>query len=395
MQEVGGEASDGADIKPPNTSAEDAIPSSATDLDTPAVVGEEPPMSIDHPVSLQNDIKETVPQTQAETKDSSNSSQDSLSYSPVFSLLGHSRSISALAFSPDGELLASASADKKIKIWSVKTGSLLNTLRGHHGGISDVVWSPCSRYVVSGSDDRTVGVWNARSGYDLRHLVGHTSYVLCVAVSPQSNLIVSGSFDETVRLWDVRKGTCHREISAHSEAVTDVDFNHDGTLIASCSYDGLIRLWDVPTGLCLATLPHPTSSPTTSIRFSPSSSHLLASSLDSTIRLWDVVNGKVVKTYRSDKLNGKSYQNNKIAIKSHYVIRNKQVYIVSGSEDCKVYFWHLQSRRIPDQGGVLTGHRDIVGAVAVHPTKPIIASASFEHDPSIKLYLDPTGLQGQ
>lgn len=147
------------------------------------------------------------------------------------------------------------------------------------------------------------------------------------------------------------------------------------------------RLWDVPTGICLATLPHPTSSPTTSIHFSPSSSHLLASSLDSTIRLWDIVNGKVVKTYRPDKANGKAFQNNKVAIKSHFVTRpeTSAVYIVSGSEDCKVYFWNLQSRRIPDVGGTLVGHRDIVGAVAVHPTKAIVASASFEHDLSIKV----------
>lgn len=313
-------------------------------------------------------------------------SSDTLSYSPVFSLLGHSRSISSLSFSPDGHLLASASADKTIKIWSVQTGHLVSTLRGHSGGINDVVWSPCSRYVISASDDRTVIVWNARSGYVTRTLIGHTSYVFCVAISPLSNLVCSGSFDETIRLWDIRRGICHREISAHSEAVTDVDFNHDGTLIASCSYDGLIRLWDVPTGICLATLPHPTSSPTTSIRFSPSSSHLLASSLDSTIRLWDVVNGKVVKTYRPDKANGKLYQNIKVAIKSHFLVRgHKEMYIVSGSEDCKVYFWNLQSRKIPTVGGVLIGHRDIVGAVAVHPTKPILASASFEHDPTIRV----------
>lgn len=263
-----------------------------------------------------------------------------------------------------------------------------------------------------------------------------------MAYSPQSNLIVSGSFDETVRLWDVAKGTCHRTIAAHSEAVTDVDFNRDGTLIASCSYDGLIRLWDVPTGLCLATLPHPTSSPTTSIRFSPSSSHLLASSLDSTLRLWDVANGKIVKTYRPHKgerdnkdggegsaaaAGGKSgvggvYENHKYAIKSHFLVLppalpaatdeaaatstiaagapQSEVFIFSGSEDSKLYFWSLQSRRFPERGGVIGAgvHRDVVGAVAVHPKMRegvrVLASAGMEHDQSVRVWFDRRQIMG-
>lgn len=208
-------------------------------------------------------------------------------------------------------------------------------------------------------------------------------------------------------------GTCHRTIAAHSEAVTDVDFNRDGTLIASCSYDGLIRLWDVPTGLCLATLPQPASSPTTSIKFSPSSTHLLASSLDSTLRLWDVGLGRVVKTYRPEREagrrgeeaegtttigGGRMYQNEKFAIKASFVLgpspahetsssrQQRRTYIVAGSEDCRLYFWDVQTRRL---AAVLGGHhRDVVSAVAVHPTQPILASAALDHDLAIKVYFD-------
>lgn len=179
----------------------------------------------------------------------------------------------------------------------------------------------------------------------------------------------------------------------------------------------------MPTGLCLATLPQPASSPTTSICFSPSSSHLLASSLDSTLRLWDVGLARVVKTYRPEKEQGgnaeaaaggengegggggRAYQNEKFAIKASFLIvgeedgsgrrtRRRQrsggprprTYVVTGSEDCRVYFWDVQTRR---QAAVLGGHhRDVVSAVAVHPNKPILASAALDHDLAIKVYLD-------
>lgn len=86
-----------------------------------------------------------------------------LDYSHVYTLLGHSRAISSLSFSPDGTLLASASADKTVRIWSLRTGQLVETLKGHGGGISDIAWSPCGRYIATASDDKTVGVWNALS----------------------------------------------------------------------------------------------------------------------------------------------------------------------------------------------------------------------------------------
>lgn len=91
------------------------------------------------------------------------SDPDHLRYAPVFSLLGHSRSVTALAFSPDGLQLASASADRTVRIWSLRSGSLVTVLKGHQGGVNDIVWSPCGKYIVSGSDDKTIGVWNTKT----------------------------------------------------------------------------------------------------------------------------------------------------------------------------------------------------------------------------------------
>lgn len=232
---------------------------------------------------------------------------------------------------------------------------------------------------------RKLNAWCFTQHTLVRQFAGHTSFVFCVAFHPNATLTVSGSYDETVRLWNIHRNTCHRTISAHSEAVTAVDFNLDGSILASSSYDGLIRLWDSYTGQCLKTLVYGEASPVGSISFSPNSFQLLATFLDNTIRLWDIANSRVVKTYTG-------HHNEKYAIKACFTAYNhdsKQrnskdplIMVAAGSEDHKVYLWDLQSRKVVQ---TLTGHRDAILAITTHPTQHIIASASLERDPCIKV----------
>ena len=209
--------------------------------------------------------------------------------------------------------------------------------------------------------------------------------MFCVNFHPNVSLAVSGSFDETVRLWNLQKNTCHRTIAAHSEAVTGVDFNLDGSILASSSYDGLIRLWDSSTGQCLKTLVYGEAPPIGNIFFSPNSFQLLATSLDNSIRLWDIANSRVIKTYLG-------HHNEKFAIKACFSAFQSSmpspscsvppVMIVSGSEDQRIYLWDLQSKKVVQ---TLVGHKDAILAVATHPTLSLIASASLDHDPCIKV----------
>jgi COMPASS component SWD3 len=179
--------------------------------------------------------------------------------------------------------------------------------------------------------------------------------------------------------------------------VTAVDFNIDGSMLASSSYDGQIRLWDSYTGQCLKTLVSEGDKISNStigigdIKFSPNSFQLLATSLDHTIRLWDIANSRVVKTYQG-------HQNEKYAIKACFTAyKDKQtskkhqqngkivlpkLMIVAGSETNRIHLWDLQSRKIVQ---TLTGHRDAVISIATHPSIKVIASASLDRDPTIRV----------
>jgi len=127
----------------------------------------------------------------------------------VVRMPGHQDIVNHLSFSPDGRYIASASFDKKVKIWDGKTGKFIVTLAGHVSRVYQVCWSADSRYLVSASKDATVKVWAARFGgsagvgkpHAVETLSGHYDEVYALDWSPNGDMVASGSKDRTVKMY--------------------------------------------------------------------------------------------------------------------------------------------------------------------------------------------------
>ncbi|KAF2227710.1 WD40-repeat-containing domain protein [Elsinoe ampelina] len=299
----------------------------------------------------------------------------SLNFIPHSTLHGHASSVSTVKFSPSGNLLASASSDATIKIWSIPSFTLVHTLEGHLAGISTLAWNPDSTVLASGSDDKSIRLWDVKAGKSFpTPLLGHSNYVYSVAFSPKGNMLASGSYDEAVFLWDVRTARVMRSLPAHSDPVSGVDFVRDGTLVASCSSDGLIRIWDSGTGQCLKTLVHEDHKPVGAVRFSPNGKFVVAATLDSTIRLWRYVEGRVIKTYFGGKNERYSAA---VCFGKYGAVEGGEewAFIAAGSEDGTVVLWDVNTKETLQK---IAAHDGPVLGVDTSPDGNLIATCGLD-----------------
>ena len=202
-------------------------------------------------------------------------------------LTGHSDSVYSVAYSPDGQTLASGSGDNTIKLWNVKTGNLLQTLKGNSVWANSLAYNPDGKTLASGGADSTIKLWNVKTGNLLQTLTGHSNAVFSVAYSPDGQTLASGSFDKTIKLWNVKTGNLLQTLTGHSEWVSSVAYSPDGQTLASASSDNTIKLWDIKTGNLLQTLTANSDS-VYSVAYSPDGQTLASGSDDRTIKIWQI-----------------------------------------------------------------------------------------------------------
>jgi len=343
--------------------------------------GEITPSAHEHVVAPS--AHETVPKAQQQKSVEITPSR--LQVAPyVRTLEGHKKAVNAVAFSPDGAIIASGAGggllwpnDNTVRLWRVSDGTLLRTLEGHNKQVNSVAFSPDGAILASGSRDMTVRLWQFSDGALLRTLEWYEEEVTSVAFSSDGAILAStsggatmwlcqvsngalirkligmgwvhgvafspdgatgasgvtgasGSGGTAVRLWRVSDGTRLRTLNRHKNYVRSVTFSPDGVVLASGSDDKTVRLWQFSDGTLLRTLEGHKKA-VNSVAFSPDGAILASGSGDNTVRMWRVSDGKLLC-----KLEGHTKKVNSVAFSPDGKT------LASGSDDKTVRLWRVK-----------------------------------------------------
>jgi WD40 repeat protein/serine/threonine protein kinase len=225
----------------------------------------------------------------------------------LFVLGGHSGPLITVAWSPDGQQIASGGWDQVVDVWDLETRRTRHILRGHHDAIYHLVFSHDGRRLVSSSSDASAKVWDPATGEELLTLRGHRSALGSVAFSPDDRLLATSSEDGTVKIWDATAGRESLPLRGHQAAVTSVDFQPDGRRLVSGSADGMLKIWDAQSArLVLDLVGHKRA--VWCAAYSPDGRMIASAGGDwskpdelGEVMLWDAADGRVVRSWKAHR----------------------------------------------------------------------------------------------
>ncbi len=325
-------------------------------------------------------------------------------------LIGHTASVTTLAFNPEGSTLASGGDDEVIRFWDVTTAELQLTFAAHANVVDFLKYSPDGEILLSQGEDNNVCLWDARTGEFLRILTTRTENASSIDIdfSKDGRTLVNVNSDENVRLWNPHTGEQlktikqDRELDAvqyspdsrifacsedygkatvllfdadtgdllhdlkmpgHAEWVTGFQFSPNGQTLAVRTCDE-IYFWDVNTGELEKTITG-YSDNVGKVAYSPDGRTLV--SLDHSVRIWDLDTQKLIKTISTKTLSAKG------EIRTIAYSPNEEI-LACGTNDKTVVLWDVSEWK---KRSVLKGHIDGVSSVAFSPNGQTLASGSW------------------
>lgn len=281
----------------------------------------------------------------------------------------HLDAVGAVAFSPDGLILASGSKDKTVQIWDLATGKSIRTFPGDSSTVWSVAFNSDGTQLATGTGFWRVILWNLQTGQLIRKL-DHAASVWSVAISRDGQRIASSSGDKTTKIWDATNGSLIYNLPDHTDFVYSVAFSPDGKTLVSASKDNKITIVDVATGSLIKTLDGHADA-VRSVAISPDGKTIVSGAYDETIKFWNLETGELIRSL-------KGHSDDIVSV----AISPDGKFIASGSKDKTIKIWDFATGELLN---TLTGHSDEVYVVTFSPDGKTIASGS--KDNTIKLWL--------
>jgi WD40 repeat protein len=291
--------------------------------------------------------------------------------------LTHSRPVHAVAIAPDATWLATTSGDfGTVQLWDVATGKTRATLNGHEREVGAVAVSPDGSWLATaGGHDATVRLWDVATGKTRATLIGHRSEVNAVVFSSDGTWLATvETYERMVVLWDAATAKPRAAITDHGGWVEAVAISSDGMWLATGDQDGYVALWDSATGEHRTTLTRHAGM-VEAMAIAPDGTWLATASYDGTTRLWDTATGetRATLTGHTDKVNA-------------VAIAPDGTWLATASDDGMVRFWDTATGERQD---ILTGGTDEDAAATIPPVESQQATTG-SYDETVQLWTAAT-----
>lgn len=211
-------------------------------------------------------------------------------------------SVHAVAFSPDGKIVAGGHGTGQLRLWDVDSGKMMHDLQAHSNWVFAITFTHDGSRIITGGGDNLIHWFNASEpGTPEKTIKAHSKDVHAVAVTRDERTLFSAADDRQIVLWDVRRDAAKESFIAHDRQIPTLILSPNERILASGSRDRSIKLWNARNGKLRDTLLGHTGD-VMALSFSRDGSLLASAGWDSTVRIWDVDKGKAVRIIAGDPM---------------------------------------------------------------------------------------------